>query len=70
MLDPEGMLPEVAGEDEPGGDDGVGGAGDWPGGGSGGEGRGRGKRGKRRARSEDPGEPPPHPMRIQDRKKE
>ena len=61
VLDPEGMLPEVAGEDEPGGDDGEGGAGDWPGGGSGGEGKGRGKHGKRRARSEYPGEPPPPP---------
>ena len=55
VLDQEGMLPEVAGEDEPGGDDGGGGAVDQPGGGSGGGGRGRGKRGKRRARSEDPG---------------
>ena len=35
VLDPEGMLPEVAGEDEPGGDDGGDGAGDGPGGGSG-----------------------------------
>ena len=32
-------------------------------------GRGSGKRGKRRARDEDPGEPPPHPMRIRERKK-
>ena len=35
VLDQEGMLPEVAGEDEPGGDDGGDGAGDGPGGGSG-----------------------------------
>ena len=35
VLDPEGMLPEVAGEDEPGGDGGGGGAVDGPGGGSG-----------------------------------
>ena len=41
VLDPEGMLPEVAGEDEPGGDGGVGGAGDGPGGESGGVSSGR-----------------------------
>ena len=58
VLDPEGMLPEVAGEDEPGGDDGGGGTGDGPGGGSGGEGWGSRKLGKRRARSEDPENPP------------
>ena len=61
VLDPEGMLPEVAGEDEPGGDGGGGDDVDDTGGGSGGGARGSGKRGKRRARSEDPGEPPPTP---------
>ena len=44
MLDPEGMLPEVAGEDEPGGDGRGGGAVDGPGGESGGGGSGRWKR--------------------------
>ena len=58
VLDPQGMLPEVAVEDESGGDGGGGGAGDGPGGGSGGEGRGSRKLGKRRARSEDPENPP------------
>ena len=62
VLDPEGMLPEVAKEDKPGCDDGGGGSAVYgPGGGSVGGGMGKWKRGKRRARSEDPGEPPPPP---------
>ena len=69
VLDPEGMLPEVAGEDEPEGDNGRGGAGDGPDGGSGGGGRGSGKRGKRRARSETQGNPHHHPTRRQERTK-
>ena len=61
VLDPEGMLPEVAVEDEPGGGGGGGGDGDGRVIGSRGVGRGRGKRVKRRARNEDPREPPPPP---------
>ena len=60
VLDPEGMLPEVAGEDESG-DGGGGGDGGGPGGGAGGGGRGSGKRGKRQGLGEDPGEPSPPP---------
>ena len=54
VLDPAGMLSEVAWEDEMCGGGGTGG-------GSGGVGPGSVKRRKQRARSEDQGEPPPPP---------
>ena len=60
VLEPECMLPEVAGKDEPEGGGG-GGDGSGPGRGPGGGCMGSGKRMKLQARSEDPGEPPPPP---------